>query len=172
MFDSHQPAPLLVVVGIAFLAGAAVLAWFAAPATMTIERGADGLRATVERRLFGLVPAGTESVVGIRRIESVSGRLDSRSQTPDQLVFVTDGGTVRPGYDAQRFLRDVPDLREFAEASAPATFVRSTTHRGSEAVRFAVAHAAVLLLATFGLVLVRIAWRKVLGHSGAGIGPA
>lgn len=167
----RSKVPLVAVVGLGFLAGAAVLAWLSAVATMTIERRADGLQVTVERRLLGFVPAGCETLGGIRRIESVSGRLDSRSNTPNQLVFMTADGVVRQGYDTQRFLRDYPDLREFVDDASRSTFVRSSTHRGDELVRFLVAQAIALLLAMLGAWLVVVAVRAWFPDPREGIGP-
>lgn len=154
--------PLVAIIGFACVAGAAVLAWFSAIATLTIDRRPDGLHATVERRLLGFIPVGSETFGGIRTIESVSGRLDSRSHTPNQLMFVTAGGALRPGYDAQRFLADYSDIREFVDDPSRATFARSTTHRSSELVRFVMAQAGALFLLMMGVLFLNAVARSIL----------
>lgn len=154
--------PLVAILGLAWIAGGAVLAWLSASATLTLERRPDGLRATVERHLLGFIPAGTESVGGIRSIESVSGRLDTSSHTPNQLVFVTTGGATRQGYDVQRFLSDYPDIRDFVADPARATFVRSTTHRGNEMMRFVFAQAIAAFLVMVGALFLWAVVRTIL----------
>src|SRR5689334_6662756 len=93
---TSAPAPLLLVVGAAFLAGAAALAYFSSPATLTATRTSPStVDVVIEDRLFNQWVVGTERHGGVRGARSIVPRPEgstSRTSTARFLVFDTASG--------------------------------------------------------------------------------
>lgn len=153
---SSDKAGKMIVIGLAWIAGAAVLAWFSSVATMRLERtGADGVSVTIESRLFGLIPVGSERTTGVRSVEMVRSRAPgSDSDTPDHMVFQTAGGPVNLGRPQQLFARDFTAIKAFLDDPTPHDATWSSVGRGEEFRRFLFAQAAAGFLAFVGLGLV------------------
>jgi hypothetical protein len=167
--ESASP-PLLIVLALACLGGAGVLAWFSSPATMTLTR-TNGATVVVsfESRLFGLVARSSDRIDNVRSVSTVTFRgPESRSNTPDRLVFDTPSGPVDRGMVQQLFVRDFAEIKTFFEGDGelstegggepslergarPRTLSLSSIGRGSELRRFAFAQLAVAFLTFLGL---------------------
>jgi hypothetical protein len=176
VLHTNAPPPLLLLIGAAFLAGAAALAWFSAMATLHLTRvdPAGVVRVEFEKRLFGLILIDRERIDGVRSVSVVSGRLPeskSTSRTPDFLKFNTAAGAVDLGYVQQRFLDDASDIRDFFEKESERALSISSAGRFSEAVRFAAAQLGAAVLAAFGALLVYLGVRGIFPDPNAGIGP-
>lgn len=179
--QTNAPPPLLVALGIVLLAGAAILAWFSATATLHLTRTGDAAAATVlivradfEERLFGLIPIASERIDGIRSVSVVSaGAPDStsRTNTSKRLVFDTAAGPVDRGYTQQRFSRDYPAIRDFFASESQREFTVSSAGTFWEALRFIAAQVGVLFLAALGLLLIYLGMRGLFPDPNAGIGP-
>jgi hypothetical protein len=151
--------PLVAVLGLAWVLGAGVLAWFSSPSTLQLARGDQQLvTATIESRLFGLVTKSVERIEGIRSVSLVrsstgSSQYDSNSHTPERVVFETTSGAVDLGRNQQLFAVDYPDIASFFKDEASKSLTLSSIARGRELRRFFVAQAAALFLALVGLGL-------------------
>jgi hypothetical protein len=150
--------PLVAVLGLAWVLGAGVLAWFSSPSTLQLARGDQQLvTATIESRLFGLVTKSVERIEGIRSVSLVrsteSSQYDSNSHTPERVVFETTGGAVDLGRNQQLFAVDYPDIASFFKDEASKSLTLSSIARGRELRRFFVAQAATLFLALVGFGL-------------------
>jgi hypothetical protein len=147
-------AVVLVAIGLAALLGAIALAWYAALATLDLDKaGGRGASAQITRKLFGLVPLGEERIADVAAARMVASREPgSQSRTPPRLVFVTLSGDERDlGYEQQRFARDFPDIRDFL-ADASRTRLRLSSARDtSETVRFVAAQAGAVVLLLIGV---------------------
>lgn len=157
------PPPLLFLLGLAFVAGAAVLAWFAAVSTLQLTRAdPTTVHAEIVDRLFGVVPMARQPIAGIRAVSMVSGKLpgDTRSRTPDRIVFDTAAGRTDRGYAQQHFVREFATVRDFLQDPARRELAISSIGTSSEFTRFIAAHAAVLFLASVGMLLL---WLGVRG---------
>jgi hypothetical protein len=176
VLHTNAPPPLLLLIGAAFLAGAAALAWFSAMATLHLTRvdPAGAVRVEFEKRLFGLILIDRERIDGVRSVSVVSGRLPeskSTSHTPDFLKFNIAAGAVDLGYVQQRFLHDASDIRDFFEKESERALSISSAGRFSEAVRFAAAQLGAAVLAAFGALLLYLGVRGIFPDPNAGIGP-
>lgn len=173
--QSNAPPPLLVLVGLAFLLGAAALAWFSAVATLHLTRtDANSARAEFHEKLFAFYPIASESVAGIRSAVMVSGRLPdstSRSNTPSRLVFETATGRVDLGHVQQRFAPDFTDVRDFLDDPAQRELAVSSIGRFQELLRFLAAQLGVVFLASFGALSIWLGLRGLFPDPDAGIGP-
>lgn len=174
--ESHAPPPLLVALGLAFLLGAAVLAWAASPANLHFTRvDAASVQLTIESRLFGLVPIASERIEGVQSASLVSGRLPdsgaSRSHTPDHLIFDTATGQTRHHQTLRLFTTRLSEIRVFlADASRPELRLSSIADT-RESVRFIVAQLCVMLLAELGTLLLVLGKRGLFPNPYAGVGP-
>lgn len=176
VLHTNAPPPLLLLIGAAFLAGAGVLAWLSAMATLHLTRAdqAGMVQVRFEKRLFGLIRIGDERIGGVRAVSVVSGRLPeskSASHTPDRLVFNTAAGAVDLGYVQQRFVHDASDVREFFAQPSERALSISSARRFDEALRFGAAQLGVAVLAAFGVLLIYLGIRGVFPDPNAGIGP-
>lgn len=149
----------MIVIGLAWIAGAAVLAWFSSVATMRLMRtGEGGATVTIESRLFGLIGIGHERISGVRSVDMVRSRTPgSNSGTPDHMVFQTADGPVNLGRPQQLFARDVSAIKTFLDDPTPHEATLSSIDRGAEFRRF-FAQAVVGFLALVGL---GVAWSGV-----------
>jgi hypothetical protein len=147
--------PLVAVLGLVCVLGAAVLAWFSSPTTMHLARGDQNLvTAAIESRLFGLVTNKAERIEGIRSVSLVRSRAaGSNSHTPDRIIFETTSGKVDLGRNQQLFAVDYPDIESFFKDEASKSLTLSSVARGSELTRFFAAQAAALFLTLCGLGL-------------------
>jgi hypothetical protein len=176
VLHTNAPPPLLLLIGAAFLAGAALLAWLSAMATLHLTRTnqAGTVQVQFEERLFGLIRIGGERIDGVRAVSVVSGRLresKSTSHTPDRLIFNTAAGAVDLGYVQQRFLHDASDIREFFAQQTERALSISSARRFDEALRFAAAQLGVAVLAAFGVLLIYLGVRAIFPDPNKGIGP-
>jgi len=158
----------MMLIGLAFMAGAAVLAWFSSIATMRVERtGEERATVTIESKMFGLVHVTGERINNVHSAMMVGSRVEgSDSDTPDRLVFQTAHGPVDLGYTQQLFTRDFTELKSFLDDEPPDpeiergpeaprlnTLSLSSTGHG-EWKRFAAAQLAVVFMTFMGLLLV------------------
>ncbi len=155
---------MVAAIGLAWVVGAAALAWFSSPATVRLSRGPEALvTAEFESRLFGLVTTRAERVEGIRSVSLINYRaINSRSHTPDRIVFETTGGSVDLGRHQQLFALNYSDIDAFVEDEAPQSLTLSSVARGRELVRFLVAQAIALFLLLGGLGLEWMVMRSVI----------
>jgi hypothetical protein len=156
-------APLVAGIGLGWLLGAAVLAWFSSPATLHLARdNEDRVTAALESRLFGLITNKTERIDGIRSMSIA--RYSDPSDTPDRIVFQTAKGPVDLGRNQQLFAPDHAEIAGFFTADGPASLTLSSISRGAELRRFWFAQAAVLFM---GLVGLGLTWMVISGLRGA-----
>ena len=148
-------APIVAVIGVAWLVGAGVLAWLSSPATLHLTRdNEDRVTAVIEARLFGLIATQGARIDGIRSASLVrSAGPGQSSHTPSRLVFETREGQVDLGRNQQLFAVDYPEIDGFLQTSGPADVTVSSIARGSELRRFVVAQAIAVFLFLGGLGL-------------------
>ena len=140
-------APIAAVIGLGWILGSAVLAWFSSPATLHLSRdNEDRVVAAIESRLFGLFTNRAARVEGIRSATLVPG-------TPDRIVFETAKGSVDLGRNQQLFALDYPEIDGFIKADAPPSLTLSSLARGPELRRFVIAQTATLFIFLVGLGL-------------------
>ena len=148
-------APIVAVIGVAWLLGSGVLAWLSSPATLHLTRdNEDRVTASIEARLFGLVATQGARVEGIRSVSLVRSATPGQStHTPSRLVFETRQGPVDLGRNQQLFAVDYPEIDGFFRTSGPSTLTLSSIARGSELRRFVIAQAIAVFLFLGGLGL-------------------
>ena len=174
MSSESDKAPILILLALACLCGAAALAWFSSPATMTLTRTTGGaVVVSLESRLFGLFRRSSDRIDNVKAVSTVTFRgPGSRSNTPDRIVFDTPSGPVDRGMIQQLFVSDFAEIKTFFEgnretaseggdgggqpslersAPLPQTLSLSSIGRGSELRRFAFAQLAVAFLTLLGL---------------------
>ena len=174
MSSEADKAPIMILLAFACLAGAAVLAWFSSPVTMTLTRTNGGaVVVSLEARLFGLFARSSERIDNVKSVSTVTFRgPGQRSNTPDRIVFDTSSGPVDRGMIQQLFVSDVSEIKAFFDggretsgeggggdgepslersAPLPQTLSLSSIARGSELRRFAFAQLAVAFLTFVGL---------------------
>lgn len=166
MSDDLNRVPILGIIGLAALLGAATLAYFSSVVTLRLERSATEATLSYDTRLFNLFAIEQRRHQGVTGVYLRPGREPgSRSHTPDFVIFRTADGIVDYSYAQQLFLRDYPELEAFfADAATPALTLSSIA-RGSELRRFIAAQAAVVFLAAVGLGSWYGAWRGLVGSS-------
>jgi hypothetical protein len=172
--ETNAPPPLILLIGIAFLAGACALAYFSSVATLTATRiSPSSVDVVIEDRLFALWPVGTEPYRDVRGARSVIPQLEgsSRTSTARFFVFDTGKGPVYMGPSHGVFLRDVDTIREFVADPSRTRLVIHATDTASELFRFLFAQAGVLLLALLGGFLLWLGVRALFPDPNAGIGP-
>jgi hypothetical protein len=164
--SSSAPAPLLFLIGCAFLAGAVVLAWFSALVVLDIQRtDAQSFRASLESRVLGLVPVAATHVDGVRGVVMISDGVPgstSRTNTHKRLYFETRSGPVDAGYAQQHFGRRYTDLRDFFQEPGQGSFTITSKDGFHETFRFFAAQAAAVFLALVGLMLLYGALRGII----------
>ena len=160
-----EKVPPAAAIGVAFIVGAAALAWLSAPATLLLARGEERLvTAQLESRLFGLVTNKAERIDGIRSVSLVHSAT-GRSRTPGHLVFETVNGSVSLGRNQQLFAVDYADIEGFFKDEASPPLTLSSIARGSEFRRFLVAQAVVLFLMLVGLGVEWMVVRALVGRA-------
>ena len=163
VYSTSSPSRL-VLVGIAFLAGACVLAWFSSVATLEIARTSPTYAdVTIVDRLFGKWPIASERFEGVRAARSVAsqaGGSTSRTTNTRFLVFDTVAGETYAGPTHHFFARDVGAISEFFDDPSRRTLTLRTTDRDREFFRFLFAQLCVVSLAIIGAVAT---WRGVRG---------
>ena len=152
------PPPLLVLIGIGFLAGACALAWFSSPFTLTATRtGPSTASVVIEDKLIGMFTIASESHDGVRAARSVVPRPEgstSRTSTTRFLVLDTEKGQVFVGPSHHLLERHADELRDFLADPARAELVLRKLEISGELTRFIAAQAGVLFLALVGAFLV------------------
>jgi hypothetical protein len=147
-------------IGLAWILGAAVLAWLSSPATLQLVRGNELATATLESRLFGLITTSDERIEGIRSVSLVRSHTSGSSRTPARIVFETTGGPVDLGRNQQLFAVDYSELETLFRDDGPRSLTLSSIARGRELVRFVVAQSIALFLMLVGLALEWMAVRS------------
>jgi hypothetical protein len=157
-----EKAPIVAVIGLAWILGSAVLAWLSSPATLHLTRdNEDRVAAVIEARLFGLVLSQADRVEGIRSASlGRPGEPGQSTQTTKRLVFETRQGPVDLGRNQQLFAVDYADIDGFFKTSGPSTLTLSSISRGSELRRFVIAQAIAVFLCLGGLGL---GWMLISG---------
>lgn len=155
-------APIVAIIGLAWLLGSAVLAWLSSPATLHLTRDSeDRVVAVIEARLFGLVVSQADRVEGIRSASLGRPAEPGQStQTTKRLVFETRQGPVDLGRNQQLFAFDYADIDAFFKTSGPSALTLSSIARGSELRRFVIAQAVAVFLFVGGLGL---GWMVISG---------
>ena len=172
MSSQSANPPVLFLLAVACVAGAATLAWLSSPVTMTMTRTDDKKVAVAfEARLFGLIPRSGGQVDNVMSVSKVTFRgPGSNSHTPDRIVFDTPSEAVDLGMSQQLFVDNFDEIKTFVtgnrgtssgegdgveasleRAAPPRTLVLSSIARGSELRRFLFAQLAVAFLAFVGL---------------------
>jgi hypothetical protein len=155
---------LLVLIGMACLAGAAALAWFSSIQTLQLTRTGDGVTVARHAWLFGVVPMSGPQIENVRSVRTLTTIAQSaRSRPFTRLLFVTPSGErdlwttqspfVRQSSEIEAFFKDETQLQTTFSAIAPA----------GETRRFVVAQLAVLFLAFCGGGVIYMAARSILG---------
>lgn len=153
MSGDASNAAKMILLGLACVAGAAVLAWLSSVATMRLVRtGGEGATVTIDSRLAGLIDVGHERVDGVKSAALIRSRTPgSDSDTPDHMVFETAAGPVNLGRPQQLFARDFSDIKAFLDDPTQPEATFSSIGRGSEFRRFIVAQVIAAFLAVLGL---------------------
>lgn len=165
----RSKAPLFLLIGAAFLTGAAVLAWFSSVAVLELVRvGPASVTATIESRLLGVARVSSKSVEGLRsaRLQSVRAQ-DARSTTPDRLLFDGASGPVDLGYDQQLFARDFAQIDAFFRDASRRDLRLVSTGGGNEPLRFLAAQVIVAGLGAIGALLLGMGFRALRPEEGA-----
>lgn len=164
MSDDLNRVPILGIIGLAALLGAATLAYFSSVVTLRLERSGTEATLSYDTRLFNLFAIEPRRYPGVTGVYLRPGREPgSRSHTPDFVIFRTTSGIVDYSYAQQLFLPDYSELEAFfADASTP-VLTLSSVARGTELRRFVAAQAAVLFLTAVGLGSWYGAWRALVG---------
>ena len=151
--------------GLAFAAGAALLASLAAPSTMTLTRtGPKMVNVTVETRLFNLYRIGGFRIDGAESVEVVEAVIPPTGTGPDapygiSIYFVTRDGRINPGLRQKLFDGYVSSIRSFFESNELSTTF-SVNDPGSRFGRFIVVHLLVSGMSFIGLIA---AWTGLTG---------
>ena len=160
-------APLVAGIGLAWLLGAAVLAWLSSPATLQLSRDSENrVTAALESRLFGLITIQGERIEGIRLAALVRSATGLTSETPARLVFETRNGAVDLGRNQQLFAVDYPDVARFLGEDGPQSLTLSSTARGRELRRFYIAQTVAVFMFLGGLGLEWMVVRHALTQAG------
>ena len=172
---TNAPAPLILLIGIALLAGACALAYFSSPATLKMKRTSpSSVDVAIEDRLFGVWLIATDRFTGVRAALSLSPRPEgstSRTSTGSFLFFDTTAGRVFAGPSRQVFLRDLDAIQGFIADPSRAELALPVTDRSEGLLRFLFAQACVLFLALVGAFLLWLGMRTLFPDPNAGIGP-
>ncbi len=169
------PPPLLVLIGIAFIAGACALAWFSSPFTMKATRtGPSTANLVIEDKLFAMFPIGSDSYEDVRGARYLIPRPEgstSRTSTTRFLQLDTAKGPVFVGPSHHVLGLYADDIRDFlADASRGELVVRKLEISG-ETFRFIAAQAGVLFLALIGAFVTWLGVRSLFPDPDAGVGP-
>lgn len=161
------PATRSIIIGVAFLAGAVVLAWLSSLTTMRIVRTSPATAdVAFEDKLFGLVVISRDGVAGVRSarivIQEMKSPLDSavpgQGTTTRLLQFDTGKGPVFAGPSHHYFARYADEITAFVADPNRTEMVVSVADERSELARFLLAQACALLLAIVGGLM---AWSGV-----------
>jgi hypothetical protein len=155
-------APIVAVIGLGWLLGSAVLAWFSSPATLHLVRDhEEHVTAAIESKLFGLFTTRAERIEGIRSLSVVRY---SNSDTPSRIVFETAKGAVDLGRNQQLFAPDYAEIDSALKTLGPVDLTLSSIARGSELRRFVIAQGVTLFLFLVGLGLVWVVISHLRGR--------
>jgi hypothetical protein len=173
---TNSPPPLLVLVGIGFIAGACALAWFSSLDTVTVTRtGPASADVAFDDALLGLVTIEGERISGVRAarvgVPSFEGR-GSHSASTRFLIFDTAKGEVYADADRHYFHRYADDITAFIADPGRNELILRTSDDGRELFRFLFAQACVILLGVVGWFVTRLGVRMLLAGSSAGAGRA
>jgi len=166
-------APVVVVLGLLCLGGAVALAWLGSLGTLHLTRNATTVNAVYEERIVGLFPISGDRIDSIVAVESVPTRTSTRSNSPNQMVFLTTSGPVNRGLSQQRFARSYVNIDTFIKDPSRSDLVVSTTYDFWETLRFWAGQLGMLFLAAVGVFTLILGIKALLPEDPrAGIGPA
>lgn len=162
---------LLILIGLAFLTGAAVLAWFSSVQTLHLTRTETGIVVLHERWLFGFVRTSEVELRDVAAAKTVTIRpQSSRSRPFTHLLFDTPSGPVDLWTASSPFDGRGPEITAFLSDPALTQTTFSSLVDRQETIRFVVAQLAFLFLLLCGVGLVYLAIRSILGTP-SDIGP-
>ncbi len=162
----------MVVLGVVCLAGAGVLAWLGTLGTLQLTRSGATVNVVYQERIFGVYPIAGDRIDGILAVESVPTRTSTRSNSPNQMVFVTPSGPVNRGLSQQRFARSYVAIDTFIRDPSRSELVVRTTYDLWETMRFWAGQLGLLFLAAVGLFALSLGIKALLPPDpNAGIGP-
>lgn len=162
----------MIILGLACVAGAGVLAWLSTLGTLQLTRNGTTVNVVYEERIFGLYPMSGDRIDNIVAVESVPTRTSVRSNSPNQMVFVTPSGPVNHGLSQQRFARSYVAIDTFIKDPSRNALVVRSTYDFWETLRFWAGQLGMLFLAAVGVFALMLGIKAVLpADPRAGIGP-
>jgi hypothetical protein len=137
---------------------AAVLEWWASPATLSLTRTSSGeVSVTMVSKLFNRLPTTITRYDGVRSVEYVPSTIRRRDGSfrggelgSDRLVFHTATETIDRTRAQQLFRPDFPEIKSFFADTSAQTLSISSLARVREWWRFVAAQAAVVFLVLLG----------------------
>ena len=162
-------APVAIVLGLAFTAGAVVLASLAAPSTMTLTRiESKTVTVTVNTRLFNRYRIGGFRIEGVNSLEVVENTVPATGTGPElagvSIYFVTEDGPVNYGLRQKLFDKYVHEMRAFFAGDAPVAMF-SVNDPQYQFGRFIVVHLAVIFMSVIGVSASWTGLRAVFSRS-------
>jgi hypothetical protein len=153
----------LLTVGPLCLVFAAVLEWYASPATLSLTRtGPDAVSVMMVSKLFGRLTTTTTRYDGVQSAAIVRSPNARRSVDSDRLVFYTAAEAIDRTRAQQLFRADFPEIKSFLADGSRHTLSISSIARGRELRRFVAAQAAVAFLALLGAGVISLGFKGVL----------
>ena len=151
--------------GLAFVLGAAALASLASPSTMTLTRtGPTAVDVVVETRLFNLFRIGGFRIDGAESVEVVESVVPATGTGPElpsaiSTYFVTRDGRINHGLRQELFDGHVSAIKNFFASDEPSAAF-SVNDPGRELGRFILIDLLVIFMALIGLI---VTWAGVTG---------
>ena len=167
-----EPKPLPPVarlaLGLAIVAGAAVIASLASPSTMTLTRNSTKtVTVTVETRLFNLYRIGGFQIDGAESVEVVESVVPPTGTGPDapygiSVYFVTPNGRINHGVRQKLFDKRVSDIRSFFAGDAPSATL-SVNGPADRLAGFIIVQLSVIVMSLIGMAAM---WSGLTGLFG------
>ena len=153
----------LLTVGPLCLIFAAVLEWYASPATLSLMRtGPNAVSVSMVSKLFGQLTTTTTRYDGVQSAAIVRSPSARRSVDSDRLVFYTAAEAIDRTRAQQLFRADFPEINSFLTDGSLQTLSISSIARGQEWWRFVAAQAAVAFLALLGIGVTWLGCKAIL----------
>jgi hypothetical protein len=142
---------------------AALLAWYASPATLSLTRtGPQTVSVSMASKLFGLLTTTTTRYDGVQSAAIVLSTSSRRSVDSDRLVFYTTAEAIDRTRAQQLFRADFPEINRFLKDGSRQTLSMSSIAGSREQRRFVFAQAAVAFLALLGVGLTWLGVKAIL----------
>lgn len=149
---------ILFTAGALCVLAAAVLSWYASPATLSLTRtGPDTVSVSMASKLFGRLTTATTRYEGVRSAAIVLSPNRRREVDSDRLVFYTGDESIDRTGAQQLFRPDFPEIDSFLADGDRHALTLSSIARPRELRRFAVAHLVVACLALLGVGVIWLA---------------